>query len=164
LFVGSGSARISGDNEPMPDKTYEELQENEGMSPTYVPYRNGTMLSLATTFALSIGASEVWFGAHNEDAAGWAYPDCTPEFIGAQAAAMWIGSYHRVRLVTPLEWLDKAGVVLLGSSFGTPFELTHSCYRGERPSCGTCPTCIARLNAFRKVGLEDPIEYVTREG
>jgi 7-cyano-7-deazaguanine synthase len=159
LFVGSGSALIQGDDVEMPDKTYEELQANEGVSPTYVPYRNGTMLSLASTYALSVGASEVWYGAHNEDAAGWAYPDCTPEFIGAQAAAMYIGSYHQLRLVTPLEWTDKAGVVELGLQYGTPFEITHSCYRGERPACGTCPTCLGRLHAFAKHELLDPIDY-----
>lgn len=39
---------------------------------------------------------------------------------------------------------------------------THSCYDpdGNGKSCGTCGTCKERLEAFEKVGMKDPIEYV----
>ena len=39
---------------------------------------------------------------------------------------------------------------------------THSCYDPDEngKSCGTCGTCKERLEAFEKVGMKDPIEYV----
>ena len=68
----------------------------------------------------------------------------------------------QVRLVTPLQWMTKREVVALGKKIGTPFELTWSCYNGFEKSCGVCPTCVGRLQAFRENELEDPIEYERR--
>lgn len=39
------------------------------------------------------------------------------------------------------------------------FAYTWSCYRGSDKACGTCPTCVERMNAFREAGLKDPIPY-----
>lgn len=155
-FQGGTSTLIQGGPEN-PTGTYEELPS--GISPTYVPFRNGTFLSLGAAIAQASGAEEIWFGAHAEDAARWAYPDCSPEFIGAMANAIYIGTYLQVRLVTPLEWLTKKEIVALGDSIGAPFDLTHSCYNGAIPACGKCPTCLSRLQAFRENGWSDPIPY-----
>jgi 7-cyano-7-deazaguanine synthase len=159
LFIGGGSTITKGDDLPMPHQTYKELMEGEGPSPTYVPYRNGNLLSAAAALALTAGADYVYFGAHAEDAHNWAYPDCTPEFIGAMANAIWVGTYHKVRLATPLEWLMKKDIVRKGWDLEVPFERTHSCYEGRRPACGKCPTCIERLAAFNAVGPPDPLPY-----
>jgi 7-cyano-7-deazaguanine synthase len=167
VFGGGGSALMG--EAAMPELTYEELGESFGVSPTYVPFRNGNLLSAATALAMSrfVGetpgegdaVAEVWAGMHGEDAHNWAYPDCTPEFLGAMANAIYIGTYRKVRLVTPLMWDTKAEVVTKGLAVGAPFALTHSCYQGARPACGTCPTCVGRIEAFRLNGLEDPIPY-----
>jgi 7-cyano-7-deazaguanine synthase len=143
----------------MPHLTYKEIAEGEGVSPTYVPFRNGNLLSTAASLALVEGAGAIYFGAHAEDARGWAYPDCTPEFIGSMASAIYIGSYHRVRLVTPVEWMMKHDIVAVATQIGAPLHLTLSCYEGLRPACGKCPTCVERLAAFETNGLTDPIEY-----
>jgi len=145
---------LTGSRE-MPEQTYAEIAASYGQSPTYVPFRNGTMLSLATAHALRVGASEVWAGMHAEDAANWAYPDCTPEFIGGMAAAIYVGSYHAVRLRTPLQWMTKTEVIRLGLTTGAPLGLTLSCYRGS-PPCETCPTCVSRAHAFAELGIDDP--------
>ena len=81
-----------------------------------------------------VSAEFVYFGAHSEDAHRWAYPDCTPEFIGSMASAMFVGSYMKVRLLTPLQWLTKAQIVRLGTDLAAPYHLTMSCYNGTR-SC-----------------------------
>lgn len=159
FFGGYGSSIIDSDKAGMPEASYEELQEMHGVSPTYVPYRNGTFLSVAAIRALQHDAEVIYFGAHSEDAHHWAYPDCTPEFIGAMANAIYIGSYHKVRLITPLQWMNKADVVALALKIGAPIGLTLSCYRGEDPACGTCPTCISRLHAFKVNDVRDPIDY-----
>ena len=55
--------------------------------------------------------------------------------------------------------MNKAGVVKTGLAIGVPYELTWSCYEGGEKACGTCGTCIDRINAFKANGMEDPIEY-----
>jgi 7-cyano-7-deazaguanine synthase len=155
----------------IPDIKYDEI---EGVSPTYVPFRNGTLLSLITARAqnwlmhdvrLSDGVKQnheavgVYIGAHAEDAHNWAYPDCTPEFIGAMANAIYVGTYHKVRLHAPLMWLQKAQIVELGNSLGVQFKNTWSCYAGGDLHCGKCPTCYSRRDAFSKAGVEDPTQY-----
>jgi len=157
LFAGGTSTLLRG-GAANPTVAYGELED--GISPAYVPFRNGVFLSMATAVALEVGAGNVYFGAHSEDAQRWAYPDCTPEFIGAMASAMFVGSYMKVRLITPLQWTTKADVIRMGMALRAPFHLTMSCYNGMEPACGTCPTCRSRRDAFRANGLEDPIAYL----
>ncbi|TGE38597.1 7-cyano-7-deazaguanine synthase QueC [Desulfosporosinus fructosivorans] len=160
IFKGGGSTLIDQDRQN-PEKTYEELSTSQGISPTYVPFRNANLLSVATSISLIKGADTIFYGAHSEDARNWAYPDCTPEFNGAMANAIYIGSYMKVRLVTPLQWFSKSEVVALGKKIGTPFQLTWSCYNGKEKACGVCPACVGRLHGFEENGLIDPIEYET---
>lgn len=141
---------------PLPNMSYDDIK---GVSPTYVPFRNGTLLSYITAIAVAQKASVIYFGAHAEDAHNWAYPDCTPEFIGAMANAIYIGTYHQVRLCTPLEWLNKAEVVELGNKLGISWGETWSCYGGGAHHCGTCPTCRARQEAFSRAFTRDPTVY-----
>jgi 7-cyano-7-deazaguanine synthase len=75
------------------------------------------------------------------------------------ANAIYVGTYHKVRLVAPLQYMMKWEIVTRGTALGAPFHLTHSCYKGAQPACGTCPTCVERLGAFRLAGEHDPIEY-----
>jgi 7-cyano-7-deazaguanine synthase len=158
VFQGAGSALIDG---PMPQVTYEELEAAEGVSPTYVPFRNANLISQAVAVALTIDAGYVYAAPHAEDARGWAYPDCTPEFNGAMGAAVYVGTYHKVRLRTPFQWMTKAEIVRVGLDLGVPFHLTLSCYEGSVPPCGTCPTCLARHAAFERAGAPDPLEHPT---
>jgi len=162
IFKGGGSTLIDQDKQN-PEVSYEELSTTQGVSPTYVPFRNANLLSVATSISLVKGADTIFYGAHSEDARNWAYPDCTPEFNGAMANAIYIGSYMKVRLITPLQWLTKSEVVALGKKIRTPFELTWSCYNGFEKACGVCPACVVRLHAFEKNGLIDPIDYETRQ-
>ncbi len=160
IFGGTESVLVAENKLEMPRASYEDMEDSDvGVSPTYVPYRNGNFLSMATTVALVEGAGEVWAGMHAEDAHNWAYPDCTPEFLGAMAGAIYVGSYHKVRLITPHMWRTKAEVVAKGIELGVPFGLTWSCYDGEEIACGTCPTCAGRIQAFIHNDCVDYIKY-----
>jgi 7-cyano-7-deazaguanine synthase len=179
LLSGKG-VMLADASVPIPNIDYADIK---GVSPTYVPYRNGTLLSLITAHAQkwvnnqitgyvehagettqsatnmmrdSVG---IYFGAHSEDAANWAYPDCTPEFIGAQANAIYTGSYYAIRLYTPLQWLMKDEIVTLGEKLNVDWKNTWSCYAGGDNHCGTCPTCRSRRSAFVKAGVNDPTRY-----
>ena len=142
--------------------SYEEIKNSEGPSPTYVPFRNANLLSIATAIAQIQKCDIVYFGAHADDAHNYAYPDCTPEFIGAMANAINVGTYYTVRLKTPIMWMTKGEVVAMGSNYNIPFELTYSCYEGTEIHCGECPTCISRQVAFEEARVDDPTEYAVQ--
>ncbi|MCG9969921.1 7-cyano-7-deazaguanine synthase QueC [Pelotomaculum terephthalicicum JT] len=158
IFAGAGSTLIDLDKSN-PELTYQQLQDAYGVSPTYVPFRNGILLSLAAALALVEGAEEVYYGAHADDSHNYAYPDCTPEFIEAMGRAINVGTYFKVALFAPWSMKTKQEIVFVGHKLNTPFELTWSCYNGREKACGKCPTCINRIEAFKQNNLTDPIPY-----
>jgi len=136
----------------------DQLKElgGEGTVDTYVPFRNGLLLSYAAAIAVSVGAEAIYYGAHADDAAGRAYPDCTPEFAEAMDNAIYEGSGRLCQLHAPLLNLNKAGVVKKGLALKAPYQLTWSCYEGGAKPCGTCGTCRDRAAAFAANGVADP--------
>ena len=135
----------------------EQMGGKEGTVSTYVPFRNGLMLSIAAARALIHGCTEICYGAHADDAAGAAYPDCTPEFYRAMDEAIYQGSGKILRLSAPLIEMNKAGVVRRGLDLKVPYEMTWSCYEGGDEPCHSCGTCIDRENAFKANGTKDPL-------
>mgnify|MGYP005887310683 CR=1 FL=1 len=145
-------------------KSYAEqiAEDGEGRVETYVPFRNGLMLSVATAIADSLFPKqevEIYYGAHADDVAGRAYADCSIEFAEAISKAINIGTYGNIKVVAPLINMNKSGVVKTGLELKVPYELTWSCYEGGEKQCGTCGTCIDRKNAFKSNGIEDPVGY-----
>ena len=145
-------------------KSYsEQIEENgEGRVETYVPFRNGLLLSIATAYADSLFPGEeveIYYGAHADDAAGQAYADCSPEFAETMNKAINIGTYGKISICRPLINMNKSQVVKTGLELGVPYELTWSCYEGKDKQCGTCGTCIDRKKAFKDNGVVDPVEY-----
>lgn len=137
-------------------------EHGEGRVATYVPFRNGLLLAIATAYADSIFPGEeveIYYGAHADDAAGQAYADCSPEFADAMDRAINIGTYGKITVARPLINMNKAGVVKTGLELGVPYDLTWSCYEGGEKQCGTCGTCIDRKAAFEANGVEDPVGY-----
>lgn len=141
----------------------EQIAEHgEGRVATYVPFRNGLLLAIATAYADSIFPGEeveIYYGAHADDAAGQAYADCSPEFADAMNQAINIGTYGKITVARPLINMNKATVVKTGLELGVPYDLTWSCYEGGEKQCGTCGTCIDRKAAFEANGVEDPVGY-----
>lgn len=155
-IFGGGKSALMGDVD-MPVGGY----NHEGESVTVVPFRNANLISAAVTLAEVAKFSKLYVGMHATDYGNWAYPDCTPEFLGAMANAIYVGTMGRVRLVFPLIWMTKAEVVTRGALLSVPFSLTWSCYEGGHRHCGRCPTCLERMNAFVEAGYKDPVTYVT---
>ena len=156
---------LKGSTEKIKHESYaEQIKKNgEGMVSTYVPFRNGLMLSSVATLAMSIYPNEeveIYLGAHADDSAGRAYADCSQEFTDAMKEAIYIGTYEKVTVKAPLVNMTKADVVKTGLELKVPYELTWSCYEGGEKQCGTCGTCIDRKNAFKQNGVKDPVEYM----
>lgn len=160
IFSRSNCSLLKNSTEAVPDGDYASQQKNAPGKPvsTYVPFRNGLMLSAAASIAVSVGASEVWYGAHADDAAGNAYPDCSPEFTATIDSAINYGTGGQVRVIAPFIMVNKAGVVKEGLRIGVPYKLTWSCYNGGDRPCGKCGTCIDRKKAFLENGVVDPYD------
>lgn len=159
IFVYSDSSLLKQSGQEIPEKSYaEQILETGGEKPvsTYVPFRNGLFLSSAASIALSRGCSVIYYGIHSDDAAGSAYPDCSPVFNDAMGTAVWEGSGHQLKIEAPFVNMKKAEIVRLGLSLKVPYELTWSCYEGGEEPCGRCATCLDRAAAFRANGVEDP--------
>ena len=134
IFSYSNSSLLKQSTEEIPEESYaEQIKETGGNKPvsTYVPFRNGLFLSSAASIALSKDCGVIYYGAHADDAAGCAYPDCSPVFNNAMNEA-------------------------IGLELGVPYELTWSCYEGGEEPCGKCGTCIDRAAAFAANGVKDP--------
>ncbi len=159
MFRFSDCSLLQHSDKEVPHESYaEQLKETNG-SPvsTYVPFRNGLFIASAASIALSKGCGVILYGAHADDAAGNAYPDCSEVFNNAMNTAVWEGSGHQVKVEAPFVGMNKAGVVKKGLELGVPYELTWSCYEGHDKPCGVCGTCIDRQKAFEANGVTDPL-------
>ncbi len=159
IFEYSDSSLLSHSDEEIPKESYAKqldgAAEDETVS-TYVPFRNGLFLSTAASIALSKECTYIYYGAHKDDAAIAAYPDCSEEFNNAIKEAIWEGSGHQLKIEAPFISKNKADIVKMGLELGVPYELTWSCYEGGDKPCGTCGTCIDRAAAFAANGIPDP--------
>ena len=159
IFQYSDCSLLKQSSEEIPEESYAvQIQKTKGEKPvsTYVPFRNGLFLSSAASIALSKNCGLIYYGAHADDAAGFAYPDCSEVFNDAMNKAIYEGSGHQLRIEAPFVRMNKAEVVKLGLELGVPYALTWSCYEGGERPCGKCGTCIDRAGAFAANGVEDP--------
>ena len=113
IFAESNCSLLSHSSEDIPKESYaEQLNKREGMPvSTYVPFRNGLFLASAASIALSKECSLIYYGAHGDDAAGNAYPDCSSSFNSAMNDAIYIGSGNQVKIEAPFVNMTKKDVV-----------------------------------------------------
>lgn len=137
----------------VPEGHYEE----DSMKATVVPNRNMILLSLATGYAVTVGAGAVWYGAHGGDHA--IYPDCRPEFVEKMDAVCRVANYEPVGIEAPFMTMDKGQILAEGLRLGLDYSKTWTCYNGREQACGRCGSCVERLEAFAANGVTDPLEY-----
>ncbi len=143
--------------------------EEEEIPITYVPARNTIFLSHAVAWAEVLGASDIFIGVNAVDYSG--YPDCRPEFLKAFTTMANLGTRagvdgsNRFSIQAPLLLMSKAEIIRKGISLGVDYSKTHSCYDPEGDkACGRCDACLLRLKGFAEAGIEDPADYVVRDG
>ena len=135
--------------------------EKNGLPNTFVPGRNLLFLTFAATIAYRRGLDVLVGGMCETDFSG--YPDCRDNTMKAMQVALSLGLDQKLRVETPLMWIDKADTWALAESLGGSqltqliVEHTHTCYHGVRDmqhawgyGCGKCPAC-----ALRKAGFEN---------
>lgn len=136
------------------------MQEN-GLPNTFVPGRNLMFMLVAATLAYRRGLNVLVGGMCETDYSG--YPDCRDDSMKALQVALNLGMATRLKLETPLMWINKAQTWTLAQDLGGQplVDLirsdTHTCYLGERGSlhawgygCGTCPACALRARGYEE--------------
>jgi 7-cyano-7-deazaguanine synthase len=141
------------DNIDIPEGHYEA----ESMKSTVVPNRNMILLSLAVGYAVSVGAEQVYYGAHSGDHA--IYPDCRPEFVQKMNDVCQIANYEAVEIFSPYLEVSKTDILTDGLKMGLDYSQTWTCYNGREKACGKCGACQERLEAFNDNNVDDPLEY-----
>jgi len=130
-----------------------------GLPNTFVPGRNLLFMMVAATLAYRRGLTVLVGGMCETDFSG--YPDCRDDTMKALQVTLNLGMATRLKLETPLMWIDKAATWALAESLGGAALVdlirtdTHTCYLGERGAlhdwgygCGTCPACALRANGY----------------
>jgi len=156
-LLQAGTSLVAGgaDVPDLADLSAQQL----GQPPTYVPNRNMMLLAMAAAFAEANGLYDVFYGAQAQDEYG--YWDCTTEFVARLNHTLALNRARPVTVHAPFADMSKAETVALGVELGVDFARTWSCYRGGAKACGTCPTCVERINAFKVAGVADPIPYAS---
>ncbi len=162
MFEYSDCSLLLHSSVAIPEESYSEQLKKTNGAPvsTYVPFRNGLFIASAASIALSKGCGKIYYGAHADDSAGNAYPDCSPAFNEAMNRAVYEGSGGQLCIEAPFVGMNKAEVVKLGLELNVPYELTWSCYEGGERPCMKCGTCIDRHKAFEINGVTDPLEVM----
>ncbi|MEB0164356.1 7-cyano-7-deazaguanine synthase QueC [Glaciimonas sp. CA11.2] len=140
------------------------MQEN-GLPNTFVPGRNLLFMTVAATVAYRRGLNVLVGGMCETDFSG--YPDCRDDTMKALQVALNLGMATRIKLETPLMWIDKSQTWKLAQELGGDALVdliradTHTCYLGERGTlhdwgygCGTCPACALRARGYQEFVAE----------
>ncbi|GAB3540655.1 7-cyano-7-deazaguanine synthase QueC [Noviherbaspirillum agri] len=136
------------------------MQDN-GLPNTFVPGRNLLFMMVAATVAYRRGLDVLVGGMCETDFSG--YPDCRDDTMKALQVALNLGMATRLKVETPLMWIDKAQTWQLAQDLGGTALVdliradTHTCYLGERGAlhdwghgCGTCPACELRARGYQR--------------
>ncbi|MFP4528440.1 MAG: 7-cyano-7-deazaguanine synthase QueC [Candidatus Kapaibacterium sp.] len=156
-------AKIGGSSLTDPAIPVEKSGLGDGGIPSsYVPFRNGNILSIAASWAEVIEAKAIYIGAMQLDSSG--YPDCRGEFFEAFQRAIDLGTRPetKIDIIAPIINYSKRDIVQKGLEMDLPFELTWSCYENDDEACGVCESCALRLRGFQAAGAEDPLAYSQR--
>lgn len=133
----------------------------DGLPNTFVPGRNLLFLTVAGALAYRRGVQVIVTGVCETDFSG--YPDCRDDTMKAMQLALNLGLERRLRIETPLMWIDKAATWQMAKDLGGDalVELvvndTHTCYQGTRDvlhdwgyGCGSCPACELRASGWQR--------------
>ncbi|MBN2301807.1 MAG: 7-cyano-7-deazaguanine synthase QueC [Lentisphaerae bacterium] len=150
-LTGKMSA-LTGNGMAVPDLA--AIKEADRSQPqTYVPNRNMVLLALSAAYAETEGILDIYYGAQRQDKYG--YWDCTGEFVAGMNEVFALNHREPVVVHAPFVDMRKSEVVKIGLELGVDYSHTWTCYRGTDVPCGTCPSCVERINAMREAGVKD---------
>ena len=110
----------------------------------YIPYRNILILTVAASFAQSMGVREVYSAFINSNHAKEI--DCSKEFF--TKIEKMLDDYGSVSIKMPFSEMSKLEVARIGIEIKAPIGKTFSCQASSKIPCGACPNCVDRLEAI----------------
>lgn len=113
----------------------------------YIPYRNVLILTVAASFARTMGLQFVYSAFINSNHAKEI--DCSNEFFNNLENLL--SEYGSVKIEMPFRNFSKFEVAKLGVEVGAPIGKTFSCQASPVIPCGACPNCVDRLEALKKI-------------
>lgn len=116
----------------------------------YIPYRNVLLLTIAASFAQTVGMSKVYSAFINSNHAKEI--DCSCSFFDKLEDLL--SDYGSVKIEMPFRSFSKYEVAKLGIKYHAPIGSTFSCQASPLIPCGACPNCVDRLEAIRKIETE----------
>jgi 7-cyano-7-deazaguanine synthase len=152
-----GGSALTDASIPLPKfRRPEEIRP--GIPQTYVPFRNGIFLALASAWAEARGLSDIVCGFNTVDSPH--YPDTRGSFVRAMARAIDLGTGARpkgrpIKIITPLLRMKKSEIIRKGLSLGADYSYSISCYAGSEVPCQKCSSCVLRRRAWREVAATD---------
>ena len=151
--ISNSSLNSDEDIPELEESDLDDLKKSsESASNVWVPARNTVFVSIALSYAESIGADIVIVGWNGEE--GATFPDNSKKYMDKFNELIGVGSPEKIRIEAPAINMDKEEIVKLGVDTGAPMELSYSCYKGESEPCGVCESCMRRKRAFKKMGIE----------
>lgn len=154
-----GGSSLTDSKLPLPE--YKNIEEIKGIpSSTYVPFRNGILLSLAAAWAEVEEIKDIICGFNVLDSPN--YPDTRKGFVETMEKAINLGtkaslSQEGFRILSPFLNLKKSEIIKKGLSLGADYSYSVSCYKGQEIPCQKCSSCLLRQKAWEEAGLEDPL-------
>ncbi|MHA1990849.1 MAG: 7-cyano-7-deazaguanine synthase [Candidatus Hodarchaeales archaeon] len=113
---------------------------------TEVQGRNAVLISLAASYAQTIGASSIFIGIQSQDVP---YKDAQKEFLDNINRALKFA--YNVEISAPLLNNSKEEIIKIAKKLNIDLNLTYSCYYNPDHPCGECPSCVVRISAEKKV-------------
>jgi 7-cyano-7-deazaguanine synthase len=131
-----------------------------GPPATYVPFRNGILISFAAAWTEVHGGTEIVCGFNIVDSPE--YPDTRPAFVRAMQRAVATGTTAAfggpgIRITAPFVRMKKSAIIRLGLSLGADYSHSVTCYAGAERPCGACSACLLRARAFAEAAVPDPL-------
>jgi len=131
-----------------PANLWEEEVKAEDL---YIPYRNVLLLTVAASFAQTIGFSNVYSAFINSNHAKEI--DCSNAFFKKMEALL--DDFGSVKINMPFRYHSKYEVAKIGIKLGAKIGNTFSCQASPIIPCGACPNCVDRLNALEQIQKEN---------
>jgi 7-cyano-7-deazaguanine synthase len=142
------------------DSSIKKYNDSEALqSASYVPARNMIFYSISAHYAEYLGAKWI-IGGHNIHDVKF-FKDASIEYMNKLNSLFKEGCLlcndQAYEIVLPLAEMNRRQIIRLAIELKTPIEMTWSCHRKGIVHCGNCYACRQRLEAFKDLGLKDPV-------
>jgi 7-cyano-7-deazaguanine synthase len=119
-------------------------------------------MSIAAAFAETQNVDTIITGLQSTDE--YNYHDTTARWIGKVNDLLSENRILKIKLIAPFSSLSKYQEIKILNELDGNVDLlifTLTCYNPdtEGRSCGKCPSCSERVQAFKKLALKDPVPY-----